>query len=136
VRSLEPENRLVKTRLQQMHLPDPEIIQPDLRVARTEANSPLLGRDGLLHRPGHEPAITECRNRVHPVAIERERSLVFGNGLFEPLLRAQHLGFGIVSKGRARRCRQGLIGEGFGTCEVGSGRVGHLIEDAGGQLPR
>src|SRR6516162_4858580 len=60
-----------------MHLPDPEIIEPDLRIAGTEADGKLLRRDDLLHRPGQELAIAECRDRVHPVAIERERRLVF-----------------------------------------------------------
>src|SRR5262249_38984062 len=54
VRPLEPQDRLVDARPQQMHLSDPEIKYPDLRIAGTEANGSLLGRDCLLDRPGYE----------------------------------------------------------------------------------
>jgi hypothetical protein len=71
---------------------------------------------------------------VHPVAIEREHRFILRNALFEPLLRAQHLAFGVMCKRAAGECRQGSIGERFRMCEVGRGEGSHLIEHARCQL--
>jgi hypothetical protein len=72
---------------------------------------------------------------VHPIAIEGEYLLVLQDSLFKLLLRSQHLGSGIMHKRRARERRQCSIGKHFRTCQIGSGRVGHLIEHARFQLP-
>src|SRR6516162_10836766 len=45
---LEPEDSLINARLQQMRLPDPEITEPDLRIAWTETDGPLLCWDCLV----------------------------------------------------------------------------------------
>jgi len=66
-----------------------------------------------------------------PWTIEREHRLVFGDGFGVSALSAQHLAFGVMRKRAAGRCRQGLSGEPFRTGDVGCGRVGHIIEDAG-----
>ena len=73
---------------------------------------------------------------MHLIAIEREYCLIFGNGFFEPLLRTQHLGFGIMRKRRRGKSRYGSIGERFRSCEIVSGRAGHFVEHPRRQLPR
>ena len=73
---------------------------------------------------------------MHPIAIECEYRLVFGNGLLKPLLRAQDLALGIMRKRSARKSRQDTVGEYFCTCQVVGGSVGHLIEHACCQLRR
>ena len=72
---------------------------------------------------------------MYPVSVEFEYGVVFGNGLVEAPLRAEHLGFGIMRKRRAGEGRQGDIGERFRLHKVGGGRVAHLIEHARCQLP-
>ena len=72
---------------------------------------------------------------MYPVSVEREYRLVFRNGLVEALLRAKHLGFGIMRKRCAGEGRQGAIGERLRPSEVGSRRIAHLIEHARCQLP-
>ena len=106
----------------------------DLGIARTESNGLFLSRDQLLHRPGHELAPSEMRVCVGPVAVERDHCLVFGNGLVASVLRAQHLGFGEMCERAAGRCGQGSLGQAFGAHDVGRGRAGHKIKDAGGEL--
>jgi hypothetical protein len=101
-----------------------------LWIARTKADGLLLGRDKLLYRPGHEFAPAESRYRKHPITIERDHGFVFANGLFEPLLRTPHLGFGEMRERPGRESCQGSLGERFRTSDVGSRRLAHLIMDA------
>src|SRR6266481_6640383 len=73
-------------------------------ITGAEADGSLLKRYHLFYRPGEKLALAESGYCVHPGAIAWERHLVFGNGLLESVLRAQHLGFGEMRKPAAGRC--------------------------------
>jgi len=88
-----------------MHEPNPVVINADIWIAGTEAEGLLLQRYHLLNRPNEELALAEGGYCEHPVAIEREHCLVFGNGLLESALSAQNLAFREMRERAARRCR-------------------------------
>ncbi len=98
-----PDDRLVDARLQQLRTPNPAIEKADLRIAGTELDGSLLGRDELLNLPGHELAPAEMGVSVGPVAVERDGCLVFGDSLVVSVLRAQHLAFGEMRERAAGR---------------------------------
>ena len=58
-RLFEPDDRLVRVRLQQMHHPDLLIENADEGIAGAEPDGLLLERDRLLYRPGEELALAE-----------------------------------------------------------------------------
>src|SRR5215472_16527414 len=79
-------------------------------IARTQADGSLLGRDCLVYRPDQEPAPAERGYCGHPVTIEGEHGLVYGNGLPEPVLRAQHIALA--------KCASGLGGDDAKACSA------------------
>src|ERR1700730_1705731 len=91
-----------------MYLPNPETPKADPRIAGTEADGLLHKRDRLLYRPDIDLASADIGYCVHPVAIERERRLVFGNGLLAPTRGAPEVISGKVRNRVAGGCRQGL----------------------------
>ena len=58
-RPFEPRDRLVRARLQQMHMPDPHIKIADAGIARTEPDGLLREWDYFIHRLGQQLAIGE-----------------------------------------------------------------------------
>src|SRR6266852_1414111 len=100
-RLFEPNDRLVRARPQQMRLRDLAIPNAELRITGAEPYGLLHERDRLLYRPGFKLALAEREYCEHPVAIEREHCLIFGNGLLMSALCAQHLAFGEMRKGAA-----------------------------------
>jgi hypothetical protein len=117
-----------------MYLPDPGIPIADVGIARTEANSLLLGWNHGFYPTGVELGQAEMGDCSHPVAVERDRHLVFWNRLLESLLRAQHLALGEMRKRAPRQCRQGFADQYFRACDVGDGRVSHFVHDTGREL--
>src|SRR5215471_19063854 len=117
-RLLKPEDRIVCAGFQQMHLSNPVIILPDLWIAGAEADGSLLCRDGLFNRPGYKFAIPKSGYRVHPIPVDGDYGLIMSNGLLKALLRAQHLGFGVMHKRRAGERREGPVGEYLCSAEV------------------
>src|SRR4051812_30721437 len=89
-------------RLQQMGKTDPVAPIAEIVIARAKTDGLLLQRDRVLDRPDQQLAPAQVRKCVRVVAVERDYRLVFGNGLVEPALRAQHLTFGVM-RGRAAR---------------------------------
>ena len=67
-----------------------------------------------------------CTDRV---TIVRNHRLVFGNGFLVSALCAEYLAFGKVHERAARSCGKGLRNKLIGAVNVGSARVGHLVED-------
>src|SRR6516225_6442233 len=107
-RLFEPNDRLVGVRLQHMDSADPDVPIDEGGIAWAETNRPLDKRDRLLDRPSQELALAEREHRVHPIAIRRERRLVFEDGLPGLPPRTQQLGFGEMRKWETRRCRERL----------------------------
>src|SRR5262249_50282240 len=85
-RLLEPVDRLVDTRLQQVRQADPAKPYPNHRIARAEANGLPDERDIFFDRSRIELALAEIGIGVDPVAIEIDRYFVFGDGFREPVL--------------------------------------------------
>ena len=129
-RSFEPEDRVVGARLQQMRSANLAVPPADARIAGAKADGLLRERDRLVRRTGVDPAPAEPDYCVHLVAIQRERRLVFGNGLLASALRAQHGSLGMMGIRIAGRRCQGLADQPFRTCEVGCDRVGQSIGHA------
>src|SRR3984893_16293796 len=98
-----------------MHLPDPEIPKADVAIAGTEADGLLLEQDRLLYRPDVDFASADMAYCACPIAIGRERHLVFADRLPAPAHGAQELTFGKMRKRVAGRCdrsvQQGLAGD-------------------------
>ena len=86
-------------------------------------------RDYFFYRPGVELALGNMVICDHPVAIERQQLLVFGNGLVVFVLRTQHLAFDPMRKQVARRRCQGLFGQRFRADKISRWRVAHVIHD-------
>jgi hypothetical protein len=99
-RLFEPHNRLVGTRLQQMGDPDPGIHIADEGIAGAEAEGLFLQRNYLLYWSGVQLAISESGYCNHPVAIERDRRLVFGDGL-PPCIGLAPAGLGLSRNAQA-----------------------------------
>jgi hypothetical protein len=116
-----------------MHLPDPEIPNADVGIAGTKANGLLLERDRLLYRPDVDLASTDMGYCARPIAIGRERRLVFADRLLAPTRGAQELAFGPMRKRAPGRRRQGLPYQPFRAGNVRRGGVGHFVEHAAGK---
>ena len=69
-------------------------------------------------------ALTKLRSNASAVSYSGMASS------YRPL-RAQHLAFDVMRKRAAGRCRQSLLDQPFRTCDVGRGRVAHIIKHAG-----
>jgi len=80
-RFFEPDDRLLDASLQQMHGPDQVVPRTDVGIAGAETNGLLSERDHLVQQPGEEFTPPETVQCTHQVPIQRERRLVFGNGL-------------------------------------------------------
>src|SRR5271154_4643725 len=106
----------------------PKIPYRDGGIPGAEADGSLYEADHFIYRPGKKFALAEMALCVHPIAIERDCRLVFGDGLRVTFLHTQHLAFGEMRKRAAGRCRQDLPDQPFRTCDVGRSRGGHLIE--------
>src|SRR6516165_9084928 len=65
VRLLEPGDRLIKARLQQMRLADPEIVLGDVLVTRAEVDGLFLKRDRFVDLPDRRLPPAEATNRRH-----------------------------------------------------------------------
>jgi len=87
-----------------MHGPNQLIPNADGWIPGAQPNRLLDERDRLLDRPGQELAVTECENRKHPVAIERDHRLVLGNRLLRTSARVQEHTLGEMRKRQAGRC--------------------------------
>jgi len=74
-RLFQPEDRLVRARLQQMHVPDLLVPDPELGITGAEPNCSLYERDRLLEGAGVELALAESEEGVNIVAIVRNRRL-------------------------------------------------------------
>ena len=74
-RLFQPEDRLVRVRLQQMHVPDLLVPDPELGITGAEPNCSLYERDRLLEGAGVELALAESEEGVNIVAIVRNRRL-------------------------------------------------------------
>ena len=60
----------------------------------------------------------------------RDGCFIFGNSLLAPPLRAEQLGFCDMRQVAAGRRRQSLLDQLLRVCDIGRGRLGHLIEHA------
>src|SRR5271170_6478051 len=107
---------------------DPEIPYRDEGIPGAKADGLLYEPDHLVYRPGKKFALPENGECVHPIAIERDCRLVFGDGLRVTFWHAQHLAFGEMRKRAAGCCLQGLPDQPFRTCDVSRGRGSHLVE--------
>jgi hypothetical protein len=83
--------------------------------------------DGVA-RGGDPP--TEEGVRSHPVAIESQHCLIFGNCFLEPALVTPELASGIVRHSATRRPSQGTPRQVFGAQDIRGAHVGHIIYDA------
>jgi hypothetical protein len=72
-----------------MHGPNQQVPKPYIGIARAELDGSLHERDHLLYRPGIEVAPGETTQCRHQIAIQRERCLIFGDGLLPSVLRPQ-----------------------------------------------
>src|SRR5205823_10407089 len=122
-RLFQPDDRLVRVRLQQMRIPDLFIPDPELGITGAEPNGSLYERDRLLDEAGVEFTLAESEEGVNIVAIVRERCLVFRNGLGVSALRTQQEGFGDMRQRTAKRRRQGLLAQPFRAFEISRRRV-------------
>jgi hypothetical protein len=129
-RPFEPRDRLVRARLQEMHMPDPHIEIADAGIERTEPDGLLRERDYFLDRPGQQLAIGQNVQHCCRVRIDRERHLIFGNSLLASVTRSQYHASGQMSGRAAGRGRQGSIDQLFRAREVRRSRVSHSVEHA------
>src|SRR6516165_8980422 len=124
-RLLKPGDRLIKARLQQMRLADPEIVLGDARVTRAEADGLLLKRDRFVDLPDRSLAPAQAPNRRNQVAVQRERRFIFGDRFGVPSLHLKHCAHGEVHIAVARRSRQGAARQSLRAFDVGLGRRRH-----------
>src|SRR5215469_14552741 len=94
-----------------MRLSDPEIPEADLRIAGTETDGSLLGRNSLLYRPDENFAAADGGKRPDVVRIIGEYALIFGDRLLQMALHAQHGTSGQMRKRISRRNRQRFQGQ-------------------------
>src|SRR5215813_11623409 len=100
---------------------NPLIPNTDQVIAGAEADGLLVKRDRLLDQPDLELAPAERGYCEQPVAIGGDRRLVFGDSLFDPVLRAPQKGLREMHKRVAGRYRQGLADQAFRALDIGSG---------------
>ena len=129
-RFFEPNDRLVRARLQQMHQPDLLIPISQGSIAGAEPDGLLDERDRVVYRPGEELALGQGVDCEHVVAIEREHRLVLGNSLRESTLGAQHLSSGETREIALRRRGRGSSCQVFCARHVSRSCVGHIIHNA------
>src|SRR5260370_29830327 len=116
-----------------MRLPDPAVPYVDAGIAGAEADGLLIEQNRLPGRAGGEKlAPPDLGVRVHQVAIEGERGLVFGNRFVEAVLRTEQLALGQMCLGIIGRSRETLSYQLLSPFDVGSSRPRHLIEHAAG----
>src|SRR5215813_3911483 len=117
----EPGDCLIDLRLKQMSLTYAEVPIEDLRVARTEADGPLLKWDRLVDRPVIGLASADVSQRVYEVAVERKRHLIFGNRLCIPALDTQYLPHDEMRAGASRQSSHRLPGQSLCAFDIGVG---------------
>jgi hypothetical protein len=74
-RLFQPEDRLVRARLQQMHVPDLLVPDPELGITGAEPNCSLYERDRLLEGAGVELALAESEEGVELALAESEEGV-------------------------------------------------------------
>src|SRR5262249_26186302 len=104
-RLLEPADRFVDARSQQMRDPNPDIPVDDVGIAGTEADSLLRERDRLVYRTRHDLANAKTGECAKRVAVEREHRLVFGNGFLVSPVQTQQIALRVVRDWAAGRGR-------------------------------
>ena len=87
-------------------------------------------RNRLVEIAGEEFAPAEPRIRRGRVAIERNRRLVFRDGVAAIALRAQQLPLDIMRPGTGRRCLERPIQQPFGALQIGRRRGAEFVENA------
>src|ERR1700761_7528019 len=99
---LQPNDRFIRVRFQQVHVPDLFVPDPEFGITGTEPDGSLYERDRLLDRVGVELALTESEVSVNIVATVRERRLVFRDGFRISALGTQQMGFGDMRQRAAK----------------------------------
>src|SRR6516164_6288561 len=90
----------------------------ELGIPRAEPDGPLDERDRLPDGSGEKLTLAESEVCEDPVSVQREHSLVLGNGLRVPALRPQHLTLGDVCQLAAGRCCYSLLAQRFRAFEI------------------
>ena len=129
-RLLEPEDRIVDMRLQQMGFADPKIPICNGRIARAEAGGLVQERNSLAYRADVDLAPAESRQSPRRVAIERQDGLVLGNGLSAAALRSQQQALDAMRKRAVRRCGDGSCGQLLRALHIIGRRTAHKIQHA------
>ena len=110
---------IIEARLKQMSLTDPEVPVPNGRIARAQADCLFLKQDRVVYGADIDFESTNIGQRANQVAIERNRSFVFGNCFGVSSLSAKHMRHGKMGPGAARRGAYSLPRQPF--CAVGIG---------------